>query len=59
MTEIEFRECGRDRGGDSSRPDLVREVTERMLARIAADPEVNAVVETRAEYALKAADAAD
>ncbi|MEV5962655.1 amidase family protein [Kribbella sp. NPDC051952] len=36
-----------------------REVTEDLLARIAADDRVNAVVETRAEYALQAADAAD
>lgn len=36
-----------------------REVTEQLLARIAADTEVNAVVEVRAEYALAAADAAD
>jgi amidase len=36
-----------------------REVTEQMLARIAADTEVNAVVEVRPEYALAAADQAD
>ncbi|TDD18339.1 amidase [Kribbella turkmenica] len=36
-----------------------REVTERMLARIAADTDVNAVVETRPEFALKAAADAD
>lgn len=36
-----------------------REVTERMLARIAADTEVNAVVETRPEFALQAAAEAD
>ena len=36
-----------------------REVTEQLLARIAADRKVNAVVETRAEYAVRAATAAD
>ncbi|WP_432892042.1 amidase family protein [Kribbella sp. CA-245084] len=36
-----------------------REVTEELLARIAADTDVNAVVEVRPEYALAAADAAD
>ncbi|MFD3399326.1 amidase family protein [Kribbella sp. NPDC058693] len=36
-----------------------REVTEELLARIASDTEVNAVVEVRPEYALQAADAAD
>jgi amidase len=36
-----------------------REVTERMLARITADTTVNAVVETRAEFALRAAAEAD
>jgi amidase len=36
-----------------------REVTEKMLARIAADTEVNAVVEVRPEHALAAADRAD
>ena len=36
-----------------------RELTEQLLARIAADTSVNAVVETRAEYALEAATAAD
>jgi amidase len=36
-----------------------REVTEQLLARIAADTDVNAVVEVRPEYALAAADAAD
>ncbi|MGW7687099.1 amidase family protein [Kribbella sp. NPDC054772] len=36
-----------------------REVTEQLLARIAADTELNAVVEVRPEYALAAADAAD
>jgi amidase len=35
------------------------EVTERMLARIAAAPGVNAIVETRPEYALERARAAD
>jgi len=36
-----------------------REVTEELLARIADDQEVNAVVEVRREYALAAADQAD
>lgn len=36
-----------------------REVTEDLLARIAADDRVNAVVETRPEFALRAADEAD
>ncbi|MEV6270379.1 amidase family protein [Kribbella sp. NPDC051936] len=36
-----------------------REVTEELLARIADDQEVNAVVEVRREYALAAADRAD
>ncbi|MBP2356963.1 Asp-tRNA(Asn)/Glu-tRNA(Gln) amidotransferase A subunit family amidase [Kribbella aluminosa] len=36
-----------------------REVTEELLGRIAADTEVNAVVEIRREYALTAADRAD
>ena len=36
-----------------------RAVTEDVLARIAGDDAVNAVVETRAEFALQAADAAD
>src|SRR5436309_1422474 len=36
-----------------------REVTERMLARISADTTVNAVIETRAEFALQAAAEAD
>jgi amidase len=36
-----------------------RELTEDLLARIAADTSVNAVVETRPEYALAAATAAD
>jgi amidase len=36
-----------------------REVTERMLAGISADTTVNAVVETRAEFALQAAAEAD
>lgn len=36
-----------------------REVTEQLLARIAHDDSVNAVVETRAEFALRSADAAD
>jgi amidase len=36
-----------------------REVTEDLLARIAADTEVNAIVEVRREYALAAADRAD
>jgi amidase len=36
-----------------------RELTERLLARIDADTSVNAVVETRPEYALQAATAAD
>jgi amidase len=36
-----------------------REVTEQLLARIAADRTVNAVVETRPEYAVRAATAAD
>lgn len=36
-----------------------RELTELMLARIATDGSVNAVVETRPEYALQAATAAD
>ena len=36
-----------------------REVTEGMLARIAADTDVNAVVETRPEFALQAAADAD
>jgi amidase len=36
-----------------------RELTEQLLARIAADTSVNAVVETRPEYALQAATVAD
>ncbi|MGW5190243.1 amidase family protein [Kribbella sp. NPDC004138] len=36
-----------------------REVTEELLARIADDQEVNAVIEVRREYALAAADRAD
>ncbi|HEY9336537.1 MAG TPA: amidase family protein, partial [Kribbella sp.] len=36
-----------------------REVTEELLARIADDQEVNAVVEVRREYSLAAADRAD
>ncbi|TCC50209.1 amidase [Kribbella capetownensis] len=36
-----------------------REVTEQLLARIAHDHSVNAVVETRAEFALRCADEAD
>ena len=36
-----------------------REVTERMLARIAADTDVNAIVETRPEFALQTAADAD
>ena len=36
-----------------------RAVTEDVLARIADDDAVNAIVETRAEFALRAADAAD
>ena len=36
-----------------------RELTEQLLARIDADTSVNAVVETRPEYALQAATAAD
>ncbi|WP_202867179.1 amidase family protein [Kribbella pittospori] len=36
-----------------------REVTEQLLARIAGDRSVNAVVETRAEFALRNADEAD
>jgi amidase len=36
-----------------------REVTEELLARIAADTDVNAVVEVRSEHALAAADRAD
>jgi amidase len=36
-----------------------RELTEDLLARIAADTTVNAVIETRPEYALQAATAAD
>lgn len=36
-----------------------RELTEQLLTRIAADTSVNAVVETRPEYALQAATAAD
>ncbi|MFI6825658.1 amidase family protein [Kribbella sp. NPDC050241] len=36
-----------------------REVTEQLLARIAHDQSVNAVVETRAEFALRSADEAD
>jgi amidase len=36
-----------------------REVTEKLLARIADDTEVNAVVEVRPEYAIAAADRAD
>jgi amidase len=36
-----------------------REVTEELLERIAADDRVKAIVETRAEFALQAADAAD
>jgi amidase len=36
-----------------------REVTEQLLARIADDKTINAVVEVRPEYALAAADAAD
>ncbi|WP_112240255.1 amidase family protein [Kribbella monticola] len=36
-----------------------RELTEELLARIAADTEVNAIVETRPEYALRQATVAD
>lgn len=36
-----------------------RELTEDLLARIAADTSVNAIIETRPEYALQAAAAAD
>jgi amidase len=36
-----------------------REVTEQLLARIASDRSVNAVVETRPEFALRSADEAD
>ena len=59
MTEMEFssaREIAAEiRAGTVS----AREVTERMLARIAADQTVNGVVETRPEYAVRAATAAD
>jgi amidase len=59
MTEIEFRSAGEIAAEIRAGRISSREVTEQMLARIAANPEVNAVVETRPEYALKAADAAD
>ncbi|TCM44262.1 amidase family protein [Kribbella sp. VKM Ac-2568] len=59
MTEMEFWTAGeiasRIRDGAVSS----REVTARLLERIAADSTVNAVVETRAEFALEAAAAAD
>jgi amidase len=55
MTETATEIAGRIRSGEVSS----REVTERMLARIAADTTVNAVVETRAEFALEAAARAD
>ena len=59
MTEIEFRSAGEIAAAIRTGEVTSREVTERMLARIAAGSAVNAVVETRAEYALKAADMAD
>ena len=59
MTEIELRSAGELAAAIHTGEVTSREVTERMLARIAAGSAVNAVVETRAEYALKAADVAD
>lgn len=59
MTEIESRSAGEIAAAIRTGELTSREVTERMLARIAAGSAVNAVVETRAEYALEAADRAD
>ncbi len=53
MTATEI--AGRIRRGEVTS----RAVTEDVLARIADDDAVNAIVETRAEFALRAADAAD
>src|SRR5215218_5123873 len=55
MTRTATQIAARIRAGEVTS----REVTERMLARIAADTTVNAVVETRAEFALQAAADAD
>lgn len=59
MNEIESRSAGEIAAAIRTGELTSREVTERMLARIAAGSAVNAVVETRAEYALEAADRAD
>jgi amidase len=55
MTRTATQIAARIRAGEVTS----REATEQMLARIAADTTVNAVVETRAEFALKAAADAD
>jgi amidase len=59
MTEIEFSSAHEIAAEIRSGVVSSREVTERMLARIEADETVNAVIETRPEYAVQAATAAD
>jgi amidase len=55
MTQTATEIVARIRAGEVTS----REVTERMLARIMSDTTVNAVVETRTEFALRAAAEAD
>ena len=55
MTGTATEVAARIRAGEVT----AHEVTEHMLQRIAADTDLNAVVETRAEFALQAAAAAD
>jgi amidase len=59
MTEIEFRTAGEIAADIRQGKVSSREVTELMLARVQADSTVNAVVETRAEFARQAAAVAD
>lgn len=55
----EFRTAQQAAAAISAGQASSRELTEELLARIAADTSINAVVETRPEYALRAATAAD
>ncbi|QNE22050.1 amidase [Kribbella qitaiheensis] len=55
----EFRTAQQAAAAISAGQASSRELTEELLARIAAATSINAVVETRPEYALKAATAAD